>query len=496
MSSPICAPPVIESKCRPADGFPSGGMVHLLLHRHCSHLLWVTKMNISYQKKQPRLWIRNPLAILAPAAVGGIVVEGSQIVECIPSGAHPSAPVDETFDASRHVIIPGLINTHHHFFQSLTRAHPVAINKPLFPWLAALYPVWEKFTPDAFRLATRFAYTELLLSGCTTAADHHYLFPKGLERSVDIQVEEARTLGIRAVVTRGSMSDRKGGLTPETVVQDDDEILEDSERVLRLFHDTARGAMVQVGLSPCSPFNVTKRLMRQSAQLAETYDCRLHTHLGETVDEIAYCRDMFGQRPVDYLEEVGWMTSRTWIAHGIHFSDDEVRRLGRAGVGICHCPTSNMTLGSGRCRTCELEAAGSPIGLGVDGSASNDNSNLMESVRHALMLNRLTYGAEAVTHLDALRWATEGSAACLGRSDIGRIEPGRQADLALFTLDEMRFSGSHDPVAALVLCGAHRADRVMVAGRWRVVEGHPLGVDIERLKEDHSRIARDLFYLA
>ncbi len=442
-----------------------------------------------------RLWIRNPLAILAEAAEGGVVVEGTRIVERVPAGGRPAAPVDETFDAGRHVVIPGLVNTHHHFFQTLTRAHPLAINKPLFPWLQALYTVWDKLTPDAFRLATRLAYTELLLSGCTTAGDHHYLFPKGLEASVDIQVEEARALGIRAFVTRGSMSlsVRDGGLPPEALVQDDDTILSDSERVLSLFHDPAPGAMVQIGLAPCSPFNVTKRLMRESAALAERHDCRLHTHLGETLDEDAYCLATFGQRPVDYLEEVGWMSPRAWLAHGIHFNDDEVARLGRAGVGVCHCPTSNMTLASGRCRTCELEAAGSPVGLGVDGSASNDSSNLMEGVRHALMLNRLTYGAETVTHLDALRWATEGSAACLGRSDIGRIAEGREADLALFTLDELRFSGAHDPLAALVLCGAHRADRVMVAGRWRVIDGHPIGLDTHRLREEHGRLARHLF---
>jgi 8-oxoguanine deaminase len=443
----------------------------------------------------PRLWIRAPLAILAEGAGGGIVVQGSRIVERVPAGARPAIPVDETFEAGRHIVIPGLVNTHHHFFQTLTRAHPLAINKPLFPWLKALYTVWHRLTPEAFRLASRLAYTELLLSGCTTAGDHHYLFPKGLEASVDIQVEEAREVGIRAHVTRGSMSlsERDGGLPPDSLVQDDDTILSDSERVLGLFHDTRPGAMVQIGLAPCSPFNVTKRLMRESAALAERHDCRLHTHLGETLDEDAYCLAAFGQRPVDYLEEVGWMNPRTWLAHGIHFNDDEVARLGRAGVGVCHCPTSNMTLASGRCRTCELEAAGSPVGLGVDGSASNDNSNLIEGVRHALMLNRLTYGAEAVTHLDALRWATEGSARCLGRSDIGRIAEGREADLALFTLDELRFSGAHDPLAALVLCGAYRADRVMVAGRWRVLDGHPLGIETGRLREEHSRLALDLF---
>jgi 8-oxoguanine deaminase len=440
-----------------------------------------------------RLWIRNPLAILADDAAGGVVIEGTRIVERIGAGGQPAAPADETFDARRHVVLPGLINTHHHFFQTLTRAHPVAINKPLFAWLQALYPVWEKLTPDAFRLATRLAYVELLLSGCTTAGDHHYLFPKGLEHSMDIQVDEARSLGIRAVVTRGSMSDCADGLTPASLVQDDDTILQDSERALQLFHDPEPGAMIQIGLAPCSPFNVTKRLMRESARLAEIHDCRLHTHLGETLDERAYCLEKFGQRPVDYLEDVGWMGARTWLAHGIHFNDNEVRRLGKAGVGICHCPTSNMVLASGRCRTCELEAAGSPVGLGVDGSASNDNSNLMESVRHALMLSRITYGAEAVTHRDALRWATEGSAACLGRTDIGRLEAGREADLAMFTLEELRFSGSHDPLAALVHCGAHRADRVMVAGQWRVIDGQPVGVDTGQLRVEHSKLARDLF---
>ncbi|RVU15784.1 8-oxoguanine deaminase [Methylobacterium oryzihabitans] len=442
-----------------------------------------------------RLWLRDPLAILAEGAAGGIVVAGSRIVERVAGGARPAGPVDAVFDASRHVVIPGLVNTHHHFYQTLTRAHPAALGKPLFPWLKALYPVWAALNPEAFRLACRLAYTELLLSGCTTAADHHYVFPRGLERAIDIQVEEARALGIRACVTRGSMSlsERDGGLPPEALTQDDDTILADCERVLGLFHDPAPGAMVQVALSPCSPFAVTRRLMRDSATLAERHGCRLHTHLGETRDEDAYCLEVFGMRPVDYLDEVGWLSGRTWLAHGIHFDDGEVARLGRAGVGICHCPTSNMVLASGRCRTCELEAAGSPVGLGVDGSASNDASNLIESVRHALMLGRLTYGAEAVSHRDALRWATEGSARCLGRDDIGRIDEGREADLALFTLDDLRFSGAHDPLAALVLCGASRADRVMVAGRWRVVDGAPVGIDTGALREAHHRTALALF---
>lgn len=440
-----------------------------------------------------RMWIKNPLAILAENAGGGVVVEDGRIAECIPAGGAPSRPVDETIDASREVVIPGLINTHHHFFQTLTRAHPSAINKELFPWLQALYPIWARnVTPETFRMGTRLALTELLMSGCTAAADHHYLFPAGLENAIDIQVEEATRLGIRMTVTRGSMnlSQKDGGLPPDTVVQDEDTILADCERVLSRYHDTSEGAMIQVALAPCAPFTVTKRLMRESVALAERFDCRLHTHLGETIDEDDYCLHHFQCRPVDYLEECGWLNERVWLAHGIHFNDDEIRRLGHACVGVCHCPTSNMTLASGQCRTKELEAAGCPVGLGVDGSASNDNSNLMESLRHALMINRLTYDAASVTHFDTYRWATEGSARCLGRKDLGAIAPGKQADLAFYTLDELRFSGSGDPLAALVLCGAHAASRVMVGGDWKVTDGLPVHMDVGQLRHEHGEAAK------
>jgi 8-oxoguanine deaminase len=440
-----------------------------------------------------RLWIKDPLAILADGAERGIVVEDGRIAEGVARGQEPSRAVDAVFDASRHCILPGLVNTHHHFYQTLTRAHPDAINKELFPWLTALYPIWARLDPDSFRIAVRLALTELLLSGCTTAADHHYLFPAGLENAIDIQVEEARALGLRMTVTRGSMnlSTKDGGLPPDSVVQDEDTILADSERLIGRYHQRGAGAVIQVALAPCSPFSVTKRLMRESAALAERHDCRLHTHLAETKDEDAFCEEIYGCRPLQLLEEVGWLGPRTWLAHGIHFTCEECETLGRHGVGVCHCPTSNAVLASGFCKTRELEAAGAPVGLGVDGSASNDSSNLMEGVRHALMVNRLHYGsAAAVTHLDALRWATEGSARCLGRDDIGAIAPGRQADLALFTLDELRFSGAQDPLAALVLCGAHRADRVMVGGTWRVLDGQPVGIDLAELRARHGEAAR------
>lgn len=439
------------------------------------------------------IWIKRPLAILADGAGGGIVLRGSRIVELVGAGATPQTHCDVIFDASQHVVIPGLINTHHHFFQTLTRAHPDGINKELFPWLESLYPLWaSRLDDDSFRMANRLAMVELMMSGCTTASDHHYLFNQGLHNAPDIQAEEATHTGIRFVLNRGSMnlSKKDGGLPPDIAVQDEDVILADSERVLSRYHSTADGAMLQVALAPCAPFNVTRRLMTESLALAERFDCRLHTHLAETLDENDYCAEHFNCRPVDYLEDVGWLNPRVWLAHGIHFNDDEVRRLGRHRVGVCHCPTSNMVLASGQCRTKELEAAGVPVGLGVDGSASNDNSNLIEGVRHALMINRLTYDAAAITHFDAFRWATEGSAACLGRSDIGRIAVGCQADLAMFTLDELRFSGAGDPLAALVLCGAHRADRVMIAGEWRVVDGLPVGIDIAALRREHGAAAR------
>ena len=439
-----------------------------------------------------RTWVKDPLAIFADAAERGVVVEDGRIVELVGRGGAPAGPVDALFDASAHVVLPGLVNAHHHFFQTLTRAPPAAINRELFDWLKALYPIWVRLTPRDLRLATRLALTELMLSGCTTAADHHYLFPAGLEHAVDIEVEEARRLGMRMTVTRGAMnrSQKDGGLPPDSVVQDAETILADSERVLKLFHDPRPGALIRVALAPCSPFSIDRALMRETARLAERYDCQLHTHLCETEDEERFCLAMYGVRPVELLEQTGWMTRRTWLAHGVHFNADEIKRLGAAGVGVCHCAASNMVLASGICRACELEAAGAPLGLGVDGSASNDSSNLMEAVRHALMIGRLRYGSAAVTHIDALRWATEGSARCLGRDDVGRIAAGLQADLALFRLDEPRFSGAHDPLAALVLCGAHRADRVMIGGEWRVVDGQPVGVDLAALIAEHRAAAR------
>ena len=441
-----------------------------------------------------RLWIRNPLACSDPSAAGGIVVAGTRIVEKVAGGQQPRQPVNETFDASEHVLLPGLVNTHHHFYQTLTRAYSPALNKELFPWLTTLYDVWANLNDSQMALASELAMVELLMSGCTTVADHHYVFSGALVNAIDCQVETAHRLGVRAALTRGSMSVGRddGGLPPQSVVQDEQTIVEDSQRLIDRYHQRAEGAMTTIALAPCSPFSVSRELMRESARLAEKNDVRLHTHLAETEDETAYCQKLFGMRPLDYLEDSGWLTDRTWLAHGIHFNDGEIQRLGRAGTGIAHCPSSNMVLGSGLCRTLELEAAGSPVGLAVDGSASNDHSNLASEMRQALLLGRLRYSPSQVTHEAVIRWATEGSARCLGRTDIGGLEPGQQADLALFKLDEPRFSGAENPLAALLLCGAHRADRVMVAGRWRVTGGQPCDVDLDALMALHDEAARQL----
>lgn len=441
-----------------------------------------------------RTWIKTPLAILADDSAGGLVVEDGVIAECLAAGAVPAARCDDVLDASEHVVLPGLINTHHHFYQTLTRAYGPALDKELFDWLKTLYPVWAGLTPEYLDVATRLALAELLLSGCTTAADHHYVFPGGLEQSVDIQAGAARDMGVRVTLTRGSMnlSVEDGGLPPVSVVQDGDTILADSARVIDAFHDPAAGAMIRIALAPCSPFSVTREIMMDTAALAADRDVRLHTHLAETEDENAFCRDMFGCRPLDYLEQVGWLNDRTWLAHGIHFTPDEISRLGDAGVGIAHCPGSNMVLASGLCPAVDLERAGAPVGIGVDGSASEDASNLIQEARQALQVQRLRYGASSVSHRDVLRWATAGSARCLGRDDIGTIAVGKQADLAMFRLDEPRFSGAGDPLAALILCGAHRADRVMVGGEWRVIDGEIAGLDIAALMARHRNAARAL----
>ncbi|MGB0447280.1 MAG: 8-oxoguanine deaminase [Pseudomonadales bacterium] len=443
--------------------------------------------------KAKRIWLKNPLSILANQAENGLVIEDGIIAELVGQGKEPSQPCETIIDASQWVVIPGLINGHHHFYQTLTRALPQALNKPLFNWLKSLYPVWAGLEPEMVYESTRLALAELLLSGCTTAADHHYLFPQGITDAMDIQAQAASEMGLRMTMTRGSMSlsQDDGGLPPASTVQTESAIMADSERVIQRYHDASPGSMLQVALAPCSPFSVTPELMRETAKLAAKKNVMLHTHLAETIDEENFCLQRFGMRTIDYLDSVNWLNDGTWLAHGIHFNEDEIARLGAAGTGICHCPTSNMMLASGMAPVRDLEAAGSPVGLGVDGSASNDGSNMMQEVRQALYLQRLKYGAD-VSHFDAFRWATKGSAKMLGRNDIGSLAVGKQADIACFKLDAMRFSGSHDPLAALLLCGAHQADAVMVQGQWRVRDGSIMDLDIEALISRHQQSAKRL----
>ncbi len=442
-------------------------------------------------------WIKQPAAVFTgndADSSDGIVVRGNRIVELVGGGRAPETPVDNVFDASGRVLLPGLINGHHHFYQSLTRACPPALNKPLLGWLQSLYPIWANLDEAAVAVSTRLVMAELMLSGCTTTSDHHYLFNAALDQAIDIQAEAAAELGMRAVLTRGSMtvSVEDGGWPPRSITEPETTVLDESERLIRRYHDGAPHAMLQIALAPCAPLLVTPDLMRESARIARAHGVRLHTHLGETLDEDELCMSSFGMRPVDYLADVGWLADDVWLAHGIHFTHPEIERLGSAGVGVCHCPSSNMLLASGICPVNDLVSAGAPVGLGVDGSASNDSSNLMQEVRQALLVGRLRYGADSVSHESVLRLATRGTADLLARPELGELRPGAAADVALFGLDEARFSGHGDPLAALVRCGASRVSDLMIAGAWRVKGGELVDVDLDALIREHGRIADTL----
>lgn len=376
-------------------------------------------------------------------------------------------------DATDCVVLPGLINTHHHLYQTRTRAVGPVADLELFDWLKTLYPIWAQIHDGQFYEAAMVGFQELMRSGCTATSDHHYLFPMNAsEELIDITIQAARDAGIRFHPTRGSMSRsiKDGGLPPDSVVQTEEAILADCERVIDKFHDPERGAMVRVALAPCSPFSVSPTLMSESAVLARKYGVRLHTHLGETRDEDEYCVQTYGRRPVDFLESVGWLKDDVWLAHGIWFNDDEVARLGAARVGIAHCPTSNMRLGSGICRVRDLRAAGSPVGLAVDGSASNDSSNLLAELRQSLLLHRVLNGASGMTVQEVLEMATLGSAACLGRDDLGSLAEGQACDMAVFDLSAIGYDGAHDPVAALLLCHPEPAREVIINGKVIVAE--------------------------
>jgi 8-oxoguanine deaminase len=434
---------------------------------------------------------------------GGLFIRDG-FVEQVDSTNKLPPTADEVLDLRRHLIVPGLINTHHHFYQTLTRAVPAAQNANLFNWLKTLYPIWARMTPEDIRISTQTALAELALSGCTTASDHLYLFPNGSR--LDDEIHAGREIGVRLHAARGSMSlgESKGGLPPDSVVEDEGEILKDSQRLIETYHDPNPGASTQVFLAPCSPFSVSPDLMRQSAILAREYKVRLHTHLAETQDEEAFCLELFGYRPVAYMQHLNWVGPDVWFAHSVHVNEEEIGVYAQTGCGVAHCPTSNMRLASGIAPVLDMLQAGVKVGLGVDGSASNDGSHLLEEMRQAMMVARLRAGLrgaslsgdqapQLMTARQALEIATRGSASVLGRKDIGALAPGMCADFFAVDLNRLEYAGAlHDPVAALVFCSPVRADYTVVGGKFIVKEGQLLPVDLPVLIERHNRAATRL----
>jgi 8-oxoguanine deaminase len=399
-------------------------------------------------------------------------------VQRVDTGPRPDA--DGTVDLGGAVVTPGLVNTHHHLWQNLTRAR--AQDENLFGWLKTLYPVWARIDEEAEYAAARAGLAELALSGCTTVFDHHYLFPPGRGGLLEAEIRAARELGVRIVASRGSMDlgESDGGLPPDSVVEDRDDALAATEAAAKL----ADGAQVQVAVAPCSPFSVTKELMRESAELARRLDLKLHTHLAETVEEEEFAQEKFGCTPVEYLEELGWLAEDVWCAHCVHLGTDGVAKFGAHDVGVAHCPSSNMRLGAGIAPVRELLDAGVRVGLGVDGSASNERGDLFLEVKQALLVARARGGPKAMTARDAIRLGTRGSAAVLGRDDIGRLAPGKRADFAVWRTDTLQLGGAADPVAGLVFAGPHRVDRLYVGGDEVVRDGR-------LVRGDEAEIARE-----
>jgi cytosine/adenosine deaminase-related metal-dependent hydrolase len=447
--------------------------------------------------------------LLARHALVLVTMDGAEIedgalyardgwIEAVGPSSDLPDTADEVVDLTGHVVLPGLVNTHHHLYQTLTRVVPAAQDAGLFQWLRTLYPIWARMTPDHVRVATTVGLAELALSGCTTAFDHQYLWPNGSK--VDDQIEGAAPVGLRFHVSRGSMSlgESDGGLPPDSIVETPQAILEDCSRVVATFHQPERGAMTRVVLAPCSPFSVTTDLMRETADLARDLDVTMHTHLAETADEEEFCLTRFDRRPVEHMEDLGWAGTDVWYAHAIHVAPDEMARMGGAGTGVAHCPTSNMRLASGLAPVAGYLDAGVRVGLGVDGSASNDSSNLLGEVRQTLLLNRLAVApgvgaGDQISARDALRLATLGGTSVLGRDDIGRLAPGMAADFIAIDFDRLDFAGAiHDPVAAVVMCSPRGVDHSWVGGR-RVVEDRQLvGLDVKGLVSEHNRLARAL----
>jgi cytosine/adenosine deaminase-related metal-dependent hydrolase len=417
----------------------------------------------------------------------GWLLTDDGFVEEIGSGNPPPAEAYENLGGA--LLTPGLVNTHHHLFQTLTRTR--AQQADLFTWLKLLYPVWQGIDAVSEHAAARAGLAELALSGCSTVFDHHYVFPRGTTGLVEAEVEAAKDLGVRLIAGRGSMDlgESQGGLPPDEIVEEIDEVLEETRRAASL-HDPNPGARVQVAVAPCSPFSVSKKLMIESAALARDVGLRLHTHLAETVEEEEYCQGLYGCRPIEYLEQVGWLDGDAWCAHCVHLSQPDVTRLGEARTGVAHCPTSNLRLGAGIAPVREMLDRRVPVGLGVDGSASNERGDLLFEARQALLVARGRGGAEAMTAREALRLATRGGADVLGRDDLGSLEQGKCADFAVWRLDALEFGGADDPVAGLVLSAPHRPDRLYVGSEPVVRDGRLVRADELEIAAEHRRQAQ------
>jgi len=423
---------------------------------------------------------------------GAIYVRGNVIEQVGPTTELPQS-ADEVIDASGHVVIPGLVNTHHHMYQSLTRVIPAAQNGELFDWLTNLYPIWANLDSEMVHVSTLTAMSELILSGCTTSSDHLYIYPNDCR--LDDSIEAAAKIGMRFHAARGSMSvgQSKGGLPPDCVVEDETAILRDTQRLIETYHDAERHAMQRIVVAPCSPFSVSRDLMKEAASLARNHGVSLHTHLAENVNDIAYSREKFNMTPAEYAEDCGWVGHDVWHAHCVQLDDDGVYMFAKTGTGIAHCPCSNMRLASGIAPIRKMIDAGVPVGLGVDGSASNDGAHMLGEVRQAMLLQRVGFGPDTMTARQALELATLGGAKVLNRDDIGALKPGMSADIVMFKLDQIGFAGAlHDPVAALVFCTPANVNYSIINGKAVVKDGILQTIDLPLVIERHNQLAATL----
>jgi 8-oxoguanine deaminase len=426
-------------------------------------------------------------------ADGGLFVRDN-VIEMVGPTAELPETADTVIDAGDMLILPGLVNTHHHLYQTLTRAVPAAQDAILFNWLTTLYPIWAGLDSEAIYISAKVGLAELILSGCTTASDHLYIYPN--DATIDDEIRAAEEIGIRFHASRGSMSrgESDGGLPPDSVVEDEEEILKDTRRAIETYHDDGPYAMTRIVVAPCSPFSVTEDLMRESTKLARAYGVHLHTHLAETLDEEEYCKATSGKRPLAYAESLGWLGDDVWFAHGVHINAEEIAKMAKSHTGVAHCPSSNMRLASGIAPIRAYVDAGVPVGIGVDGSASNDGSHLLAETRLAMLLQRVSGNPAGLSAEEALWLATRGGAEVLGRDDIGQLAPGKAADFIGLRLDTLSYAGGavHDPMAATVFCQPPDVSLSVINGQIVVEDGHLLTLDLGPTIERHNQIAKAL----